>query len=49
MPGRVPAGAYTVLATFPGHEQAKAGEVNVLDGGALELVCKSGFRRCQVR
>jgi len=49
LPGRVPAGSYTILATFPGHDQAKAGEVNVLDGGAVELVCKSGFRRCQVR
>lgn len=47
--GKVPAGRYTVQATFVGFEPRMAGAVEVSDGARLSLVCASSTKTCEVR
>jgi hypothetical protein len=42
---RVPAGAYTVVATFAGVE-ADAGTVSIGEGEQVNLRCSKAFLRC---
>jgi hypothetical protein len=47
--GRVPAGTYTIKAVF-GHDDAVvAGEVTVVAGETVTLVCNERFKRCNVQ
>jgi hypothetical protein len=47
--GKVPAGRYTVQATFVGFEPRMAGTVEVLNGARLSLVCARSTKTCEVR
>jgi len=47
LPGAVPPGAYSVLATFPEHSPASAGTVRVTGASTLELECLSRFALCR--
>ncbi len=47
--GKVPAGRYTVQATFIGFEPRMAGTLEVSDGARLSLVCASSTKTCEVR
>jgi serine/threonine-protein kinase len=48
-PGRVPAGTWTVLATFPGRPEVEAGTVQVRDGSTTQIDCVASFQLCKVR
>lgn len=48
-PGEVPAGSYSIMATFPGTEPAVAGQVTVKANETLTLSCSSSFALCQVK
>jgi serine/threonine-protein kinase len=48
IPGEVPAGRYTIEATF-GDEVVPSGTVVVTEGSAVRVVCNSLFARCTVR
>jgi hypothetical protein len=47
-PGEVPAGAYTIEATFPNTqmEMAEVGTVEIKTGETVEIKCRSGFFAC---
>lgn len=47
--GPLPAGAYTVQATFPGAEPRMAGAVEIYGGQVAKLVCSSATKTCSVR
>jgi hypothetical protein len=47
--GKVPAGRYTVQATFVGFEPRMAGTVEVSNGARLSLVCASSTKTCEAR
>ena len=47
--GPLPAGAYTVQATFPGAEPRMAGTVEIFGGQVAKLVCSSTTKTCSVR
>jgi len=46
VPGPVPAGTYTVKATFAGMGEVSAGSVTVAAGGSVTLDCNGLFTRC---
>jgi hypothetical protein len=46
--GRVPAGTYTVKAVFGHDAPVVAGEVTVVAGETVTLVCNERFKRCMV-
>jgi len=48
VPGDVPAGRYTIEATF-GDEVVPSGTVAITEGSTVRLVCNSLFARCTVR
>ncbi|MCB9766227.1 MAG: protein kinase [Alphaproteobacteria bacterium] len=47
-PGRVPAGTYTIRATFEGREPLVAGQIEVVQDTTLTLKCNATFARCMV-
>jgi len=48
VPGEVPAGRYTIEATF-GDEVVPSGTVAITEGSTVRLVCNSLFARCTAR
>ena len=44
--GAIPAGAYTIQATFDGGEAQMAGTVNIGDGERVRIVCIAGRQSC---
>jgi hypothetical protein len=48
-PGRVPAGSYTIEATFPGRGTLQAGTVRVVAGKTATVSCNAAFARCEAR
>ncbi len=46
VPGSVPAGTYTILATFPASQPVSAGNVTVTDG-PVKLSCGAAFQKCR--
>lgn len=46
--GEVPAGTYTLEATFPGRGAVQGGRVTVTAGATTRVVCKRTFARCDV-
>ncbi len=48
-PGVVPAGGYSVEATFGSASPVVAGSVDVPAGGEVTLVCRAAFTLCKVR
>ncbi len=49
LPGSVPAGTYTVSATFPGREPVLAGQISVVAGTESTLNCSAAFKLCRAR
>lgn len=47
--GTVPAGSYTIQATFSGGDPRHAGTVQVSDGQRIIIVCKAAGQRCVQR
>jgi cytoskeletal protein RodZ len=47
--GTVPAGSYTIQATFRGGDPRMAGTVQVSDGQRIIIVCKAAGQRCVQR
>ena len=47
--GTVPAGSYTIQATFRGGDPRMAGTVKVSDGQRIMIVCKASGQRCVQR
>ncbi len=45
-PGQVPAGAYTIQATFRGQDPRSAGTVRVAADETVTIHCKAALRRC---
>ncbi len=48
-PGVIPAGTYTIQATFDGGAPRMAGTVSVGDGDRIQLMCSAGSHRCTRR
>jgi outer membrane biosynthesis protein TonB len=48
-PGKVPAGKYTIEATFPGRGAVSAGTVTVPADGEVTVSCSRAFARCTTR
>jgi len=48
-PGTVPAGSYTIQATFTGGDPRMAGTVEVFDGDRLQVSCSASTQRCVKR
>ena len=48
-PGTVPAGTYTIQATFEGGDPRMAGTVHVSNGDRLQLICAVSTQRCTRR
>jgi len=46
LPGSVPAGTYTIRATFDGEVSESVGSVTVVEGTPVTLECDSFFRTC---
>ncbi len=46
-PGPVPAGSYTIEASFAGGEAAVAGKVTIAAGQSVTIKCVSDFQRCR--
>ena len=43
----VPAGSYTIIATFDGAPKAvPAGKVQITDGANVTLACRAKYQRC---
>ena len=47
--GSLPAGTYTVQATFPGFDPRMAGTVEIEGGKASTLICSSSTKSCSIR
>jgi hypothetical protein len=47
LPAKVPAGDYTVLASFGGATERPAGTVAVTPGASVRIVCKASFEVCR--
>ena len=47
--GVVPAGTYTIQATFEGEEPRMAGTVVVGDGERVKVLCRADLRQCARR
>ncbi len=47
--GSVPAGSYTIEATFPDADPINAGTVQVSPGAGVVIKCSSRFRRCTTK
>ena len=48
-PGMIPAGSYTIQATFEGGDPRMAGTVEVSNGDRLQLICAVSTQRCSKR
>ena len=48
-PGPVPVGTYAVYAVFNGQPPVRSGNVQVVRGGVVHIVCNTTFGRCQVQ
>jgi hypothetical protein len=48
-PGTVPAGTYTIQATFEGGDPRMAGTIHVSNGDRLQLICAVSTQRCTRR
>jgi len=47
--GSLPAGSYTIQATFPGFDPRMAGAVEVNNGDVVSLMCSSSTKSCRPR
>jgi hypothetical protein len=48
--GSVPAGSYTIMATFAdGAPPTAAGSVQVTEGSSLQIHCQSAFMACRTK
>ena len=48
LPGTVPAGEWTLLASFGGEPARAVGQVTIPEGGAVSIACSSSFELCKV-
>ena len=49
VPGKVPAGTYTIEASFPDQPGVVTGKLTVVAGGTSRIDCDAFFGQCKVK
>ena len=48
-PGDVPVGTYLVMARFGGGDEMEVGQIQVIENGAVAIVCDKTFQNCRIQ